>query len=58
MIDTGPMRFPPYTKNKLAVINFLMKTMPDLPSIGLKDVVILGLSVAVAVLSAKVAGKF
>jgi len=56
--DTGPIRYPPYSKNQLKLIDFLANHAPALPSLPFKNILILGLSVAVAVLSAKLAGKF
>jgi aldehyde dehydrogenase (NAD+) len=58
LIDNGPFRFPPYSKRQLAILNALVLRVPTLPALPYKNLLILGLSVAVAVLSAKVAGKF
>ncbi len=58
LIDNGPLRYPPYTPTKLSIIRFAFGTLPNLPELPIKNILILGLSVAVAVLSAKVAGKF
>jgi aldehyde dehydrogenase (NAD+) len=58
LIDNGPVRYPPFSSGQLRLINTLVKVLPDLPRVGIKDVLLVGLSVAVAVLAAKVAGKF
>jgi hypothetical protein len=57
LVDTGPLRFPPYTDTKLKIVDTLFHRLPDIPNFPWKNIIILGLSVAVAVLSAKVAGK-
>lgn len=50
-IDTGKLRYPPYSKAQLSRLEFLFSALPPLPSFTLKDVALIGLSVAVAVLA-------
>lgn len=55
--DLGPIRYPPYSKRQLNLIDFLSNNAPALPSLPIKNILILGLSIAVALLSAKLTGK-
>ena len=52
------VRYAPYTPAKTAQISFLLQSLPELPRAGWKDAAILGLTVAVAVLAAKVGHAF
>jgi aldehyde dehydrogenase (NAD+) len=56
-IDLGKLRYPPFSTAQLKRLEMLIGALPALPSIGLKDVAIMGLSVAVALLSWKLAEK-
>ena len=55
-LDTGKMRYPPYSTAQVGRLQFLLRYTPTPPSIGWKDVGLLALAIAVGVLSYKLAG--
>lgn len=54
-IDTGKMRYPPYSAAKMGRLEFLLRYTPTPPSVGWKDLGLIALTVAVGVLSYKLA---
>jgi aldehyde dehydrogenase (NAD+) len=56
-IDMGALRYPPYTEKKLRTLTWLIRILPDVPKISFSSVAIVGLSIAVALLAARSAGK-
>lgn len=56
-IDLGKLRYPPFSKGQLKRLETLIAALPPLPRIGWKDLLIGGLTIAVGLLSWKVAEK-
>lgn len=52
-VDTGALRYPPYSAKQLKWLERLIAAMPPVPQIAFKDVALVGLSVACAVLGTK-----
>jgi hypothetical protein len=57
-LDLVAVRYPPYSPGKMRALEFLITHVPSLPRIGWRDVLIIGLAAAVAVLGAKVGKAF
>jgi aldehyde dehydrogenase (NAD+) len=53
LIDSGKLRYPPYSKGQLQRLEWIFKSVPALPHLSLKDIAIAGLTVAVALLAYK-----
>lgn len=53
-IDAHKLMYPPYSDKQLGLLQFLFSAAPPLPRVGLKDLALVGLAAATAVLAWKV----
>lgn len=53
-IDAHKLMYPPYSDRQLGLLQFLFNSAPPLPRVSLKDVALVGLAAATALLAWKV----
>jgi aldehyde dehydrogenase (NAD+) len=57
LIDTGKFRYPPYSDGKLRILTGFLAGLPHMPKVPVKDLALVGMAVAIVLLSLRITNK-